>query len=78
MNNKINWQIVKSDGSIVSSHRTVEAAEKQRQRNLNWRCAICGNNRSGWGKCNHNQLVCSADHYNDRVIGIMADGTIIR
>jgi len=57
-------------GETISTHRTREAAEKKHQRDLAWRCGICGNDKSGWGKCSHGSQhrVCSADHYNDRIV----------
>ena len=67
---KKRYQIVNQHGEILSKHATLELAEKQKNRNLAWRCGICGSNKSGWGKCRHgNQnLVCSAKHYNDSII----------
>lgn len=63
------YEIVDQYGNHRSYHNTLENAEKRRQKDLAWRCGICGNNKEGWGKCscgNHNR-VCSAEHYSDRI-----------
>jgi hypothetical protein len=67
---KYEWEIISQEGNHVSYHKTWESAEKQRQRNLSWHCGICGNHREGWGRCSHgrNNWVCSALHYNDKII----------
>jgi hypothetical protein len=64
------YEIVSQHGTTRSEHNTLDAAEKALARLLNRRCGICGSNRSGWGKCSHggHNRVCSADHYNDRII----------
>lgn len=66
------FEIVNQHGETVSKHKTFEAAEKAHQKNLAWRCGICGSHRGGWGKCKHgaHQRVCSAEHYNDRVVQV--------
>ena len=63
------FEIVSQRGTHRSSHKTIEAAEKQMQKNLAWRCGICGSAKKGWGKCSHgSNMVCSAQHYNDKII----------
>jgi hypothetical protein len=68
----IRYEIRDRDGNLLSRHTTYDAAEKRYQRNLGWRCGICGNYRGGWGRCNHGtqNRVCNADHYNDRIVQI--------
>ena len=62
--------IMSQSGEERSKHRSYEAARRQHHRNLAWRCGICGSARRGWGQCSHgtNNRVCSAEHYNDRII----------
>lgn len=69
---EIRFEIRKQDGTVRSRHSTFEAAEKRHQRDLAWRCGICGSAKSGWGKCSHgsHNRVCSAEHYNDRIVQI--------
>ena len=71
-NSTIRYEIREQAGSLRSRHHTYEAAVKQRQRNLAWRCGICGNNKSGWGRCScgTQSRVCSAEHYNDKIVQI--------
>lgn len=61
--------IISQHGETLSTHRSWEAAEQQQQRNLAWRCGICGNNKRGFGRCSHGQhaQVCSAKHYNNKL-----------
>lgn len=57
MENKYRYQIISNQGEIRSQHKTYEAG---------------GNNKSGWGKCSHGNQnrVCSATHYNDKIVQI--------
>ena len=72
------FKIVRSsDNYVRSTHRTYAAAERQMGKNLHWRCGTCGSTRGGWGACNHHNQVCSAEHYNDKIIEIANGITII-
>lgn len=66
------YAIYNKDHGIISRHYSYDTAYRQQQRNLAWRCGICGNNKKGWGQCSHgiHNQVCNADHYNDRIIFI--------
>jgi len=66
------FELQSQHGTTRSYHRTYEAAKRQHQRNLAWHCGICGNNKGGWGACSHgsHNRVCSAKHYNDRIVEI--------
>ena len=63
------YAITDSNGNIRSRHNTLELAEARMERNLAWRCGICGSSRGGWGACSHGRhnQVCSAEHYNDSI-----------
>jgi hypothetical protein len=69
------YQIVSQRGTVRSTHRTYEAAEKRMAQNLGYRCGICGSSKGGWGKCSHGSQNrgCSAEHYNDRIVTIFTD-----
>ena len=69
------YEIRSQSGIVRSRHHTLEAAERQLERNLAWRCGICGNNKGGWGRCSHgtHNMVCSAEHYNDRIVDLEAE-----
>jgi hypothetical protein len=70
--NKMKFEIQSQNGETVSTHKTIAAAERKHQKDLAWRCGICGSNKGGWGKCrhgNHNR-VCSSEHYNDRIVQV--------
>jgi hypothetical protein len=77
---KVRWEIENQQGNTVSSHRTYEAALRKHTSNLGYHCGICGSHRRGWGQCSHSQQnwVCSANHYNDRIVGYGEDGSVIR
>ncbi len=62
------YYIISSDGAVRSTHRSYEAAYKRHQKDLAWRCGICGSTRGGWGKCAHNSRVCNAQHYGDKIV----------
>ena len=66
------YEIRTQSGLVLSHHRTREAAEARHQRDLAWRCGICGSAKGGWAKCAHGNYnrVCTADHYNDRIVQI--------
>lgn len=66
------YEVQDRHGNTRSRHRTWDAAEKQLVRNLGWHCRVCGSHRGGWGKCRHGRSnwVCSAVHYNDRVVRV--------
>lgn len=63
------WEIITKEGEVRSTHKSEQAADRQRQRDLAWRCGICGSTKGGWGKCSHgsHNQVCSAARYNDRI-----------
>ena len=63
-------KIINQHGEVLSRHHSEESAERKMQRNLAWRCGICGSTRGGWGQCSHgsHNRVCSARHYNDRIV----------
>jgi hypothetical protein len=71
------YEIRNQNNETISTHKTYENAAKRRQRNLGWRCGICGSTKAGWGKCIHGNQnrVCDANHYNDRIIEIAPDGS---
>ena len=64
------YQIINQYGHVRSTHKTLEAAQKQRHRDLDYRCGICGVKRAGWRKCKHGtqSQVCNADRYGDKII----------
>ena len=66
------YEIVSQHGAHRSYHRSYEAAKRALDRLRAWRCGICGSSRGGWGRCSHGACnrVCSAEHYNDRIIDI--------
>lgn len=63
---------VRNGENIISRHTTFANAERSRNRKLAWRCGICGNNKSGWGSCNHgsHNRVCNAGYYNSKIVQI--------
>lgn len=67
---KYKYEIVSQHGIHRSYHHTRAAAERQQERNLAWRCGICGSDRGGWGRCSHgvHNRVCSAEHFNNEII----------
>ena len=75
VNKSYQYEIISQHGKHRSYHKTYEAAEERRIRNLGYHCGICGSNKSGWGTCKHGRqnIVCSAYYYNDRVIRLEAE-----
>jgi len=69
---EMRYEIQNQHGEVISRHRTYEAAQRKHQRDLAWRCGICGNSKGGWGRCNcgTQNRVCSAEHYNDKIIQV--------
>ena len=66
------WEIVSQHGTHRSYHYSATNAAKQHQKNLAYRCGICGSPKRGWGQCAHgtHNRVCNAAHYNDKIIRI--------
>ncbi len=71
---KTRYEIVSQHGTTRSRHHTLEAAQRQMDRNLAWRCGICGSSKAGWGRCSHgSHNRCSAEHYNDRIVDLACE-----
>lgn len=70
--NSIRFEIHNQNGEVLSRHTTRETAEARMNKNLAWRCGICGSTNRGWGKCSHGDQnrVCDAAHYNDKIVQI--------
>ena len=72
INKTYKYEIISQHGKHRSYHKTWQSAEDQRQKNLGWRCGLCGNNKGGWGKCKHGQqhLVADINYWSDRIVEV--------
>ena len=73
---KNRYAIQKNNGVIMATAKTFANAEKKLKRLKAYRCGRCGNYRTGAYACRHgrNQWVCSAEHYNTKIIDTQQEG----